>query len=191
MAASAATLLQLLPATADLGGAPVGAQRWGGSVPGILFDKPADLGNRGGTPMCFWTGTLPGSATLGYSATTGVRVVLTWCTPNGNATGAVVWASAFDARNAATDKPVGTTDANFPAFGGTNEGTATTTVTSSPVGGITTTTISNTIANIQNGQTTAPAIGDSFRVRLRRNISSASDTLSGPVVFLVGYLLDY
>jgi hypothetical protein len=69
--------------------------------------------------------------------------------------------------------------------------TATTTVTSAVAGGVTYTSMAVTIAKIQNGQTTAPAIGDLVRVRLRRNISSASDTLSGPVIFLGGYLLDY
>lgn len=190
MASSAAWLLHLLPETADLEGQACSIQRYGGGVAGILFDKPAELGTRGGDPVCFWSGTLPGSATLGYSATTGIKVEIIWCTPNGNATGSVIWATAFDLKGA-TDKPIGPANANFPAYGASNEATVTTAVTASPVGGVTYSVTSNTIANIQNGQTTAPAIGDHFRVRVRRKVESASDTLSGPAIMLAGYLLDY
>lgn len=189
MAASAGWLLNLLCSTADLMGAACGIQRYGGGVEGLLFDKPAELGNRGGDPVCFWSGTLPGPATGGYSGTTGITVKIIWCTPNGNATGSVVWATAFDLKGA-TDLPVGPSNANFPAYGATNEVTATTAVTAT-AGGVTYTSMAVTIAKVQNGQSTAPAIGDFFRVRLRRNISSASDTLTGPVIFLGGYLLDY
>lgn len=190
MASSAAWLLHLLPETADLGGAKVGVQRYGGGVPGLLFDKPADISGRGGDPVCFWSGTLPGSATLGYSNTTGITVNLVWCTPNANVTGSVVWAVAFDLKGA-TDLPAGCSDANFPLYGGANEVTATTAVGAVVAGAVTYTTMPVTKAKVQNGQTTAPAIGDHIRVRVRRNISSASDTLTGPVILLAGYLLDY
>lgn len=137
-----------------------------------------------GGQAALWDFVIPFSATLGYSATTGMKLGI-WAFAQ--SAGNVVWGASFQLVGA-TDLPVPSTEL-FPAYSGTNEVQATQAYVAA--GTPVKLAISNTIANIQNGQTTAPATGDVIRVRVRRCTELATDTLVGPVFFWIGYLQDY
>lgn len=178
MAASAATLAQWTPKQADLLQSGQGVLSVQGTVGHLEFDPDTSW-------RAVFNGYLPGSSTTGYSATTGVKAVIAWRSHDAATTGAVVWAAQF-ALYGATDKPDPYTD----IWSTTYEASTTTTVNST-AGGINYTTCTITITNMQGGQTTAPAIGDFFRLSIRRNGSSASDTMAGRADVLAVYLYDY
>lgn len=137
-------------------------------IPALRFQGQA-VGQKNITSALF-VGVLP-QGTGGYSATTGVKVQIV---SNSATAGVAVWAASFDLIGA-TDLPNPITEL-WPAFGGTNEVTGNATYTAAGLAIYTT--ISVPLAKIQNGQTTAPAAGDLFRLRLRRATDNASDTLA-------------
>lgn len=152
-----------------------------GLLAGLQFDNTISVAS-------YFAGVLPRGANAGYTATTGVKVILGWKSKSGLVTGAVKWAAAFNLAGA-TDVPNPEPD-NFPVAGATNEVAATTTATT--VQGITYTSISVPLAKIQNGQTTAPAAGDFFNLRVRRlGSADAADTLADQAILVSVELQDY
>lgn len=151
---------------------------------GVLMFHPI-----GSTPpnsvseLALFSGNIPRPAATFYSGTTGIKINLGWSSANAITTGKVAWAAAWELVGQ-TDLPSPYSDANFPAYGATNEVAANTTVTSSPAGGLTVTSISCTIANIKNGQTTSPAVGDFYRLRIRRKVEDTTNDTMNDIAYL-------
>ena len=185
MAASAATLAFFVPKDAELFGQAVSVTKYNG-VPALKFLK--EYGASSPVPYCFFAGILLRTATSGFSSTTGIQVKIHWSAPHGQVSGAARWAVAWDLKGQ-TDKPTANADGT-PAYGSTYEDAANTT-TNSTAGGLNVTSISCTIAHIQAALTTAPAIGDFFRLRLRRAVENAGDTISDEVYVHAVELVDY
>ena len=123
----------------------------------------------------------------GYTGTTGIKALVTWA--GSNRSQSVVWAASFQL-DGATDLPAPAAE-NFPAYGATNEVSATGNCNTTTPSGMVQTLISIPIAKIQNGQTTAPAAGDHFRFRLRRAVDNAADTLTDYAYVYSVELYDY
>jgi hypothetical protein len=133
-----------------------------------------------------WDGVLPRGAT-GYTGTTGIKALITWA--GAKQSQAVVWAGSFQL-DGATDLPAPSAE-NFPAYAAANEVGATGACHTTISSGMVQTLLTIPIAKIQNGQTTAPAVGDHFRFRLRRALESASDTLTDYAYVYSVELFDY
>jgi hypothetical protein len=133
-----------------------------------------------------WDGVLPRGAT-GYTATTGVKALVTWAGPKQSQ--AVVWAASFQL-DGATDLPAPSAE-NFPATGSANEVSATGNCNVVTASGMVQTLLTIPIAKIQNGQATAPTVGDHFRFRLRRAVENAADTLTDYAYVYSVELYDY
>lgn len=180
MASSAATLAQLTPGDCEIpSGGQVALQKQSlspqpqyGGIDCLRFQGQGV--GQGNSSAALWDFILPRPAANGYSGTTGIKLVVSWWAPK--ASQAVVWAGSFQLIGG-TDLPAPATEL-FPAFGSTNEVSATGNCNATTLGGLVQTTITVTIAKIQNGQTTAPTAGDMVRFRLRRATESASDTLT-------------
>lgn len=178
MTASGATLAILIPGDTEIpsGGNAALIKRGlgiGQFGTACLEYQGQDTGHQQSN-FAVWSGVLPRPATTGYSGTTGIKALVTWSAPKTSQ--AVVWAGSFQL-DGATDLPAPAAE-NFPAFAATNEVAATGNCNTTTANGMVQTLLSITIAKIQNGQTTAPAVGDHYRFRLRRAIENASDTLT-------------
>jgi hypothetical protein len=127
------------------------------------------------------------AASSGYTGTTGIQLKIHWFAPKQSQ--AVVWAASFQL-NGLTDLPAPGTE-NFPAGGSANEVSATAPCNVITAGGLVVTTINIPLAKIQNGQVTAPAQGDSVRLRLRRALDNAADTLTDYCYVTMVEAIDY
>lgn len=154
-----------------------------GSTPVLAFDRISPF------PDARFAGVLPHGANAGYTATTGVKVIVAWSSANAASTGSVVWGASFQL-DGQTDKPVPYND-NFPAFNAANEIQAITPANATTAGGMNYTTLSVPIASVQNGQTTAPIAGDHYRLRIRRVDENAADTMAGVAYLHSVELQDY
>lgn len=185
MAASAATLATFFPNQAELRGAPCRLVKFNG-VPALVF--PKENGVNSPIPRVFFDGILLRPALTGYSGTTGIQVKIGWSAPGQQVSGAARFSVSFDLKGQ-TDAVVANASA-FPADAATNETSSNTTV-SATAGAINYTSLSVTIAKIQNGLTTAPAIGDFFRLQVRRGVENAGDTIAGDIHIHSVELVDY
>lgn len=151
------------------------------SIPALSF-QGQQVG-KGSVSAAIFSGVLP-QGTGGYTGTTGIKVQLV---TNALTAGVVIWAASFELIGA-TDLPNPITE-NFPAYGNTNEVTQTATYTAAGLAIYTT--IPVPIAKIQNGQTTAPAAGDMYRLRVRCATDNPSDTLADFSNLFMVSLQDY
>lgn len=158
---------------------------------GVLVFNPLLTVPYHGSEQVVFAANIPRPAATFFSSTTGIKVNIGWSSASALVAGKVEWAAAWELIGQ-TDLPSPYSDANFPAFSATNEVAVSTTVTASPAGGLTVTSISCTLANIKNGQTTAPAVGDYFRLRIRRKVEdTANDTMNDIAYFHYAELVDY
>jgi hypothetical protein len=187
VAASGATLGHYVPKDAELSGQAVSVGKHNGA-PVLKFPKQ-DPGLNNPIPFCLFDGILLRPAATGFSSTTGVQVKVGWSAPRQDLSGAARFAVAVDLKGQ-TDLPSGVSD-GMPAYGASNEIAGTSNVNASVAGGMNYLSISVPLSAIQNGQTTAPAVGDYFRLRLRRCTESTADTIPHEVYVHSVELVDY
>lgn len=191
MAATGATLAILTPGDCEIpngGGAALIKRGNGlGQVGTAALQFQGQASGQGQSNYAIWSGVLPRPATAGYSGTTGIKALITWSGPKTSQ--AVRWAGGFQL-DGATDLPDPTAE-NFPAYGSANEIAANGNCNTTTQNGLVQTLLTFTIANVKNGQTTAPAAGDHFRFRLRRAVENAGDTLTDYAYVYSVELYDY
>jgi hypothetical protein len=186
MAASAAQLACFIAADAEAPFGGVALNKKNGLT--VLQFQGQQTGAKNSQRVRF-NFTIPGPSASGYSGTTGFKVKILWSSNSNGLTGAVVWGAAFQL-SGATDLPL-VAQENFPADNSSNEILATTSINATTAGGLNITTISVTIAEAQNGQTTAPAIGDFMRLQIRRVTENAADTLTDNAFIHAVQVIDY
>ena len=128
---------------------------------------------QGNSQSAIWDFVLP-RGVQGFTATTGIKIVVSWFGKKQSQ--AVAWAASFQL-NGQTDLPAPAVE-NFPVLGSTNEIIAVSNCNTTTYAGLVQVTITLTLANIKNLQTTSPAAGDQVRFRLRRALENAGDTLN-------------
>jgi hypothetical protein len=127
------------------------------------------------------------AASTGYTGTTGIQVKIHWFAKK--QTQAVVWAVSTQLVGQ-TDLPAPATEL-LPAFGAANEISATANCNTTTYGGAVITSISIPLASIKNGQATNPAQGDFVRLRVRRALDNAADTLTDYAYIYAIDVVDY
>lgn len=193
MATSNATLGLFLPKDMEI---PFGGLQAGAGIGASIEQRNGSAVIRlplGSTAGIIVAGSLLRTAVTGYTGTNGIKVNVGVSSVDGLVAGKIAIAAAWQLCGQ-TDVPSANVT-NFPAIAVpnvTNEPIASITVNATVAGGITYGVISCTIANIKNGQATNPAIGDFYRLRIRRaGTDATNDTLKGDAFLHFIELLDY
>lgn len=186
MAASGATLAVLTPSNASLTKGYSARYEKHFKTTGE-FGKSALRFPDGSITSADWCGIIPLTATLGYSATTGIKADIWWSSCSGKVAGSVVLGVELHPMSATDLVDPFDESAWIPA---SYEDTATTAVSTTAFA-LKVSTISHTIAHIKGAATTALAAGDGFRCRVRRKGDHASDTLTDDIYVHLVHLYDY